>query len=129
MKNSTNRFPRLENSIEYISTRAAFLDTRGYIHLQLGDHIQALRDLETAADQTLIILELARQNWKRMEAQHEIVEPREMKMQLIDQPEHSAAVILYHRALANQQNEISEAAEQDMQRVKKLGYTPDKHLF
>ena len=102
-------------------SRAAMLDTRGYIQLLRGDYQAARQDLDRAIQSMEMILATAGgvKNYP---------DPRqhEQDLQLL---KHSVAVMYYHRALMFEQLGESELAARDLRRVHELGHEPGDQLF
>jgi tetratricopeptide (TPR) repeat protein len=104
-----------------MDSRAAMLDTRGFIQYRLGALDAAKRDLDTAVD--LIENRLDARSKFKQYSDH-----REFDLEL-EQMRQSVAVIRYHRALVNDQIDQSDQAAQDRKRVRELGYEPNEELF
>jgi tetratricopeptide (TPR) repeat protein len=102
-------------------SRAAMLDTRGYIQLLRGEYQAARQDLDRAIQPMEMILakESGVKNYP---------DPREHE-QSLKQLKHSIAVMYYHRALMFEQLGEPELAARDLQRVHQLGHEPGDHLF
>lgn len=102
-------------------SRAAMLDTRGYIHFLLGDYPAARQDLDRAIESMKRVLTKTR-------SLKSYPDPREHQQDL-KQLKHSVAVMYYHRALLFQSWGELELADADLSRVRELGFEPGDHLF
>jgi tetratricopeptide (TPR) repeat protein len=102
-------------------SRAAMLDTRGYIQYLRGEHQAARQDLDRAVE-SIELLIAARANRKSY------ADPRqyEQDSKLLQQ---HAAVMRYHRALVLRELGESELADQDLQQVRRWGHEPSDDLF
>ena len=102
-------------------SRAAMLDTRGYIQLLRGEYQAARQDLDRAIQSMEMVLakESGVKNYP---------DPREYE-QYLKQLKHGVAVMYYHRALMFEQLGERELAARDLQRVHQLGHEPGDHLF
>lgn len=102
---------------------AAFLDTRGYLHLLLGRPEQALADL----DQAVKIVEKARaaqfEQLDRFNAQEK---ERAFWQRQFD---HDLAVMYHHRGQAHEKLGHTSEAEADLKKGDALGYNPDEGVF
>jgi len=110
-----------EAELYLIDSRAAMLDTRGFIQYRLGAWDAAKRDLDMAVEmieKRLGILSKDRQYPDHRE--------RELKMDSVRQ---SVAVIHYHRAMVNDEIDETGQAAQDRQRVRELDFEPSEELF
>jgi tetratricopeptide (TPR) repeat protein len=102
-------------------SRAAMLDTRGYIQLLRGEYQAARQDLDRAIQSMEMTLASA-------SGVKNYPDPREYE-QYLKQLNHSVAVMYYHRALMFEQLGELELAARDLQRVHQLGHEPGDHLF
>lgn len=98
-------------------TYAAYADTRGYILHLLGRHEEALRDLDEALRITRNEYEsvLQRFGGRRLAGR---------AAELVDELQHSLAVMLHHRGLAHRALGNDQQAEEDLQQALQLGYNP-----
>ncbi len=102
-------------------SRAAMLDTRGYIHFLRGDYPAARQDLDRSIDS----MERVLANTSGLKS---YPDPREQQQDL-KQLKHHVAVMYYHRALLFESWGELELAARDLHRVRELGYEPGDHLF
>jgi tetratricopeptide (TPR) repeat protein len=104
-----------------VESRAAMLDTRGYIQFLRGEHQAARQDLDRAVESIELLL-AARANQKSYS------DPRqhEQESKLLEQ---HAAVMRYHRALVLQALGEADLADQDLRQVRQWGYEPGDGLF
>jgi tetratricopeptide (TPR) repeat protein len=105
---------------------AGVYDTVGYIYYLQGDFEAARADLDRAvAYRSLSYLS---QRTQLAEAAKHGVEPDDLKPQ-VESVDHTLAVLYYHRGLVLKELGLLEDADQDFQRVKQLGVSPDDELF
>ncbi|MCL4206816.1 MAG: hypothetical protein KJ000_30410 [Pirellulaceae bacterium] len=102
-------------------SRAAMLDTRGYIQYLRGEHQAARQDLDRAIE-SIELLIAARANRKSY------ADPRQYELDSKLLTQH-AAVMRYHRALVLRELGESELADQDLQQVRRWGHEPGDDLF
>ncbi len=102
-------------------SRAAKLDTRGYIHFLRGDYPAARQDLDRAIELVERVLTEARGE----KTYHDVREHQRRLNRL----KHHLAVMYYHRALLFESWEKLELADGDLRRVRDLGFEPGDHLF
>lgn len=106
---------------------SAILDTRGFIHLLMGNFSEALRDLNQAVNRATEELRI----WRRIydEQRHHLVDITELNR--ADQYyRRTLAVMLYHRALAYEQSTEPGKAARDYLRIRsELGMEPGPELF
>lgn len=115
----------IELAIRQAGDNAAFLDTRGYVHYQLGNYRKALSDLTRA-------VELARTERETMLEVQTAEEKLLIDLRPLREQRHELArnfaVILYHRGLANDLFD-AEAAGKDFAEVRQLGFEPGDELY
>jgi tetratricopeptide (TPR) repeat protein len=111
----------VDQALTLVSLNSAMLDTRGYIYYLRGDLKAAERDMAHAVT-------MAEQDLKDFIASKEYLDHREFVQQQKEMTK-SVAVIRYHRALVYQALVRHEEAEQDLKRVRDLGYEPGEKLF
>jgi tetratricopeptide (TPR) repeat protein len=99
---------RVNQALKHHPQEAMYLDTRGFILHKLGRSEEALADLNQA-------IESFEKQWGATPS-----------AQLVRE---ALAVMIYHRSLVFGTLEISAQAEQDRQRVQKLGFEPNDRLF
>ena len=107
--------------LELIGTKAAMLDTRGYIQLLRGELEAAQRDLDEAVKLIEVRLE-------RRSQSTDYIDRREFELEM-EEERQSAAVIHYHRALLYDRLGQTAEADRDRERIRQLGYEPGSHLF
>jgi tetratricopeptide (TPR) repeat protein len=114
----------INQALEYDPGDAAEkLDTRGVIHYQLGEHEQALEDLNQAvAGSDLREFEHTAEAVRQIESAESIETQRE-------QARMSLAVMLYHRGLVYEAIDKQEQAESDYAKVRELGFEPNEGLY
>ena len=102
-------------------------DTRGFVHYQLGHYVEALSDLNAAADGYTALLDerdISLQKLKRA-----YPDPRSLELEVYKK-KRAAAIVLYHRSLAHEKLGHSFPAANDWNRARKLlGREPDEKLF
>jgi tetratricopeptide (TPR) repeat protein len=116
----------LETAIFRVSKCAAVLDTRGYLYYKLQELAAAREDLQRAVnamqwvDQAMTWLLDVEKDYSA-----------DIRSHLQAQRSHrqSLAVILYHRALVQQAVGKQHEADQDLQKVRDLGYEPGEQLY
>lgn len=104
----------------------AFLDTRGMVHLLLGNLPEAQRDMELAVTKAEVYFGDGSSQLRHM-MQLMVDHRREVRSLAVLQNE--LAVILYHRALVYQQLGHLPQAEADLARVVRLGFQPGETLW
>lgn len=103
------------------------LDTRGFVHYQMGNYRQALADLNPAADGFSELV--ARTDVKLGIVRRASPDSRTLDIKLSGQ-RRALAVILYHRGLAQQKLGHSAAAASDLKRVREIiRREPDEKFF
>ena len=116
----------LDFAVQRLQTAANMLDTRGFLHYQLGDLKPALRDLQQAID----IMETLDSNfdWQVEASRYRVTDLRPLwnSQQVARQ---ALAVMCYHRMLVYEALDRQPLADQDRQRVLDLGYEPNEELF
>ncbi len=104
-----------------LSVKAAFLDTRGFLHHLAGRHAEAINDLDQAVD-------AEEKRWAA--AQQELAKspsglaPREER-----EHRETLAVIRHHRGLAYQAAGRTEEAAAELEGARQLGYDPSKGVW
>ena len=106
--------------------RSTLLDTRGFAYLKNQQPNLALMDLEVAvricdAQYHRLIVSVNRQRSL-------VVDPGPLD-RLVVQMTRQLAVVLYHRSLVYDALHRPARAREDRERIKRLGFTPDRHLF
>ena len=116
----------IDESIDMLGADAALLDTRGFIHYQLGDFEAARDDLEDAVKAYSEDLRSAAE--RRPKGGQSIVDPRvdQLRMQEIKE---TLAVIVYHRGLIYEKLGEMDLAQIDFDRVRDLGFEPNDDLY
>jgi tetratricopeptide (TPR) repeat protein len=116
----------VEEALRRAGDNAAMLDTRGFIHCQLGSTAAALADL----DKSVRLAEEGHEEYSRNLNNGRLgaVDPREYELGLKQLAE-TVAVIRYHRALVYAKLGKQELQDQDEQRVRELGFAPNQDLF
>jgi hypothetical protein len=100
---------------------SALLDTRGYIYYRQEKYEAGLQDLNRAIE-----LQLAEiQSQLQFMRGDQLLEITLAKRQL----NQGLAVMYYHRAMLHLALENKLAAERDLEQVRALGCSPDRHLF
>jgi tetratricopeptide (TPR) repeat protein len=99
---------------------AALLDTRGFIHYQLGNLDAARDDMARAIALTEALLQELRET-----PQYQRLAParRARWDRLLDE---NLAVMLHHRGLIRQARGQEDLAQQDQKRAKELGFAPER---
>ena len=116
----------VEEALEMEGENAAYLDTRGFIHWQLGNLNEALRDMNKAVEEVEATFESARQQVERIRSI--TVDSRSVELEFEKQKK-GLAVLLYHRGLVHRSQGNEQAAEADFKRVRELGFEPSSKLF
>jgi tetratricopeptide (TPR) repeat protein len=113
-------------AIERVSECAGVLDTRGYLLYKLGALNAAYNNLQYSAEASE---QVCRAMPEMIEStKHFVVDIRKMQGDERRQ-RRTCAVILYHRMLVLEAQGKQQAAEQDRQKIRDLGYEPDESLF
>ena len=108
-------------ALEVYPGQAALLDTRGFVALQAGDAERALDDL----DQAVRVAEDDLQEGVEAQPTYDVRYHRQEE----ENRKREVAVLRYHRALAYQELGRTKEAEQDLSRVRELGFEPGESLF
>lgn len=127
-------FEDIEQALEFSSelrgrpatgenANAAFLDTRGYLHLLLGRPEAALADL----DQAVKIAESERRDTLKQLAGSRI--PSALRERYAKQFAHELAVMYHHRGQAHEALGHGAEAETDLNKGDELGYNPDEGVY
>jgi tetratricopeptide (TPR) repeat protein len=116
----------VEEALEMEGENAAYLDTRGFIHWQLGNLDDALRDMNKAVEEMEATFESGRQQVERIRSI--TVDSRSVELEFEKQKK-GLAVLRYHRGLVYQSQGNEQAAEADFKRVRELGFEPSSKLF
>jgi len=95
--------------------RSTLLDTRGFAYLKNQQPNLALMDLEVAV--------------RICDAQYHRLIVSVNRQRLVVQMTRQLAVVLYHRSLVYDALHRPARAREDRERIKRLGFTPDRHLF
>lgn len=115
--------PSAQRTIALKSSRAAILDTRGYLHHLLGNQEQALKDLDEAlklsAESDAALFDL--QNFQNL--------PQGRQDRIRKELQESQAVLHHHRSLIHEKAGNADEAKKDREAAKKLGYDPQKGVF
>lgn len=102
-------------------------DTRGFVHYQLGNYREALADLNPAAEGIKDLLTEKEMQLPKLRRVYPDARDIERNISL---ERRAAAVICYHRSLANEKLGRKAAAAGDLQRVEKwIGKKPDETLY
>lgn len=105
------------------NANAAFLDTRGYLHLLLGRPKEALADL----DQAIKNAEVEHRNAsEKLRLDRRPSRDREFYFQLFRQ---ELAVIYHHRGQAHEALGHVAEAEADLRKGQELGYNPEEGVY
>ena len=127
-------FVDIEEALEYSAEQrgapdagenanAAFLDTRGYLHLLLGRPDEALADLEQAIKNT------ERDQQETLDKLRIRRVPPQMQAAWAKHFAHDLAVMYHHRGLAHQALGHAAEAEADLRHGDQLGYNPDEGVY
>lgn len=116
----------VEEALEMEGENAAYLDTRGFIHWQLGHFDAALRDMDKAVREMEAMFERDREQVERLRSI--TVDARSIELEF-EKRKRGLAVLLYHRGLVYQSLGDEKSAETDLQRVRELGFEPSPKLF
>lgn len=111
----------VNQALNLLGPNAAMLDTRGFIQFLRGDKDAARHDLQQA-------VEAVEQQLASLQDQQDYSDDQRWAREL-KEFQQSVAVIRYHRALVYEALGEDELAEQDLTRVRQLGYEPGEHLF
>jgi tetratricopeptide (TPR) repeat protein len=116
----------IDRAIRAAGANYAYLDTRGMLYLKRGDLDKARADFDAAVE----AIEYGLANWPAAyaKAKHETADLREVEQQH-HRLRQTVAVLRYHRALLFEKLDEPELAEEDLKRVRELGFEPDEHLF
>lgn len=116
----------VDKSIDLLGPSPALLDTRGFIHYQLGEFQAARSDLENAVNGIGGDLESTRrgQDGRKMG----VVDLRVHQLQIRAARE-QVAVVVYHRGLIYEKLGEAERAQADFAKVRELGFEPGPELY
>ena len=104
-------------------SRAAFLDTRGYLYVRLGQGKEALADLEEA-------VKLARDSRPQVLKETQAIGASAGGILLLEQQlKETEAVLLHHRGEAHQLLGNEKEAKDDIAEAEQLGYDPANGVF
>ncbi len=103
-----------------------YLDTRGYLRLQLGDLPEARRDMQRAVETCQWACRAM--SWLFDAQKYMFRDIREFRREQ-RQMQLSLAVVYYHQMLVHEALGRQEEAARDRARVVELGYEPGEHLF
>lgn len=127
-------FQDIEEALEYSAelrekpdtgenANAAFLDTRGYLHLLLGRPEKALADLEQA------VANAEKERQETIDALQFRRIPSRIRDFYENRFNHELAVIYHHRGQAHQALGHAAEAEVDLRHGNQLGYNPDEGVY
>jgi hypothetical protein len=122
----TQALADVEQAIAEIGDDPSLLDTRGYVHYLLGDLQSARTDLDQAVSGAEAQYQAG--YGKQGLVRHRLIDQREFDMNRKEM-ERTVAVIRYHRALVLSKLNETKRTEQDLQRVKELGFQPGEELY
>ena len=115
----------LDDIVQYLSTSAAYIDTRGCVRFRQGQYAEALQDFNYALDIQRLQDVWSRQNHGRP---FELIDPRGFSFALKEY-HHGKATLLYHRALTKKRLNDLQGAELDEREIRQLGFEPGPNLF
>ncbi len=113
-------------AFERLQVTSNMLDTRGFLHYQLGELPAARRDMQRAI--TIIDLLCKHFAWQVEALKYEIVDLRRVtavKRSMLE----GKAVMYYHQMLVHQALGREQAAVRDREVVVELGYEPNDQLY
>lgn len=116
----------VQMAIEHVQTTSNMLDTRGYLHYQLGDLPAAAIDLQQALEMSETVRELFPEYLEAVRYRVADMRPFELSRLTLD---HALAVMYYHRMLILEAQGQTDAAAKDRSRVRDFGFEPDEQLF
>jgi tetratricopeptide (TPR) repeat protein len=116
----------VELAIEHLQATSSMLDTRGYLHYQLGDLPAAAIDLQQALEMIETVRELFPEYLRTV--RYRVADMRPFELSRLDL-DHILAVMYYHRLLILEAQGQTDAAEQDRSRIHELGFEPNEQLF
>lgn len=102
------------------------LDTRGFLHYQLGNLNAARRDMHDAT--TMIDAICSTFSWQKEAMRYRVVDMRRLTASH-DAMLQGKAVMYYHQMLVHQSLGMDQAAAKDRNQVVQLGYEPTPQLF
>jgi tetratricopeptide (TPR) repeat protein len=105
------------------NANAAFLDTRGYLHLLLGRPKAAMTDL----DQAIKVAEAEQQQAIR-QSKHSRYPPA-YQARILQQFAHNLAVMYHHRGQVHEALGQVAEAEADLRKGDQLGYNPEEGVY
>lgn len=111
---------------DYLHLASMWLDTRGYVYFAAGEFEEAKDDLDRAIRYLEAYLSGLKADLAEIERM--VVDLRDLNF-LLREKEEMLAVLLYHRFEVLESLGESDLAQQDQDRIKKLGYRPGPHLF
>lgn len=113
-----------ERDVRLKSSRAAILDTRGYLHFLAGNLKEGLADMDES-------IRSEEDVESAMMGLPELQKPENQKVRARFQKEfdHTMAVLRHHRGLIHEKLGNAEAAKADFEKSKALGYDPKQGVF
>lgn len=116
----------IEEAIQIAGENESFLDTRGYIHLRMGQLPEATADIEEA-------VRMAEADYKKtrkvyLQFLRSAVDKRTAQ-RLLKQLDETFAVLYHHRGELYEALGKTEEAQADIDRAKRLGYSPERGVW
>ena len=116
----------VEQAIGMLGNDFGFLDTRGYIHLKLGNVEDAQRDLEDAVNLAEASFKGSMMQIRRQCRNMVDTRPADVSERVLRE---SLAVLTHHRGELYEQLNRPEDAERDITRAIKMGYDPETGVW
>jgi hypothetical protein len=116
----------LATAIDRVSNCASFLDTRGFLLFKLGALDAAYSNLQLAWEGSERVCQVFPEHIASLK--HYVSDIRPL-LQQERQNRRTLAVVTYHRMLVLEALGKQQAADEDRQRIRDLGYEPDDQLF
>ena len=114
------------DAVERLQMAGNMLDTRGFLHYQLGNMTAARRDMQHAISIINTLCDTFA--WQTEAMKHRVVDIRPV---LLQEPviQEGKAVMYYHQMLVHEALGRKEAAALDRAKVIELGFEPNEQLF
>lgn len=116
----------VERAIKSYGSHPAYLDTRGYLYYRQGRFEAARADLDSAVNG----IEALFSSWPEYVEREKSNAADLRELQLgYKSLRYNVAVIRYHRALVLRKLDLPKLAEEDLKRVRQMGFEPTDQLF
>ncbi len=114
------------DAVAQLGMTSGMLDTRGLVHLRLGNLRAARRDLQAAVEASDALHDHAA--WLVEALRHGVVDLRELELRE-HQLQYTRAVIYYHQMQVHAALGMTRQADQDRAKIVELGFEPGDDLM